>query len=209
MEDYTFKICLLGDSGTGKSSLLNRYCESVYNSSFSTTIGVDFKSHMFYSSKHDKNFKLHIWDTAGQEKFKSIVRSYFRKIAGCILVFDLSSFQSFKNLENWLDDLTNYSLKKPLIVLAGNKSDLKIRREVFSKDIDEFKEKYSLEYFEISVKENINLDELFEYIVDNVYNNLISKKIDMNEHDIKKNNKYESKKFSKKMKKKKDCCLIC
>ena len=118
-----FKIIIIGDSGTGKSSLMLRYTDDTFSEFHNTTIGVDFK---FKKLKiNDTYVGFHIWDTAGQEKFKSIIRSYYLNSDGIILVFDLNSKYTFDNLQYWIDEIKYTGRQKCPIILIGNKTDLK------------------------------------------------------------------------------------
>ena len=98
--DYLFKIVLVGDSGVGKSSLVLKYTDDVYNDNFISTIGVDFKIHTI--NINGKQVKLQIWDTAGQERFKSITASYYKGAHCIIFVYDITDSQSFLNLKKWI-----------------------------------------------------------------------------------------------------------
>ena len=111
MSDYShlFKILLIGDSGVGKSSIIMRYVDRVFNDRFTSTIGVDYKIKsisLYPGQNNEKIIKLHIWDTAGQEKFKTIVRSYYRGAQGIMVVYDISNKESFDSVEGWLSDIT-------------------------------------------------------------------------------------------------------
>ena len=187
--DYSLKLCILGDMGTGKTSLLERLCNNCFQTVYSSTIGVDFKTYNIYLKDPDKIIKLQIWDTAGQEQFLSIIRSYFRKMAGCILVYDLTDIHSFNNLKKWVDELEFYCLSKPVLSIVGNKSDLKNKViDQYSKD--SLKEKlnhFDIEFIDVSVKDNINIDYIFDNLVTRIYDNLINNPdIDFDDYDIKK-----------------------
>ena len=119
--DYIFKIVVLGDSGVGKTSFIYK----LNNDDFSkkgSTIGVDFSVHCV--EIENTLIKLQIWDTAGQEQFKSITKSYFRNVAGALLFFDISNNQSYKNLSHWIDELLNHDVVEESIFIIANKTDL-------------------------------------------------------------------------------------
>lgn len=97
---YLFKYIIIGDTGVGKSCLLLQFIDSKFKDKFEVTIGVEFGARMI--TVDDKNIKLQIWDTAGQEAFKSITRSYYRSAAGGLLVYDITKLDSFNNLQNWV-----------------------------------------------------------------------------------------------------------
>ena len=100
--DYVFKVLLIGDSGVGKSSLLMRFADDVFTGNFLPTIGVDFKIRT--TEANGSVVKLQMWDTAGQEKFKTIVSAYYKGAHGIILVYDITDRRSFMDLQSWLDE---------------------------------------------------------------------------------------------------------
>ena len=101
--DYIFKVLLVGNSVVGKSSLILRYVDQIWNDVFVPTIGVDFKVKSL--EIENKSIKLQIWDTAGQERFRNVISSYFKGAHGILLIFDITSRDSFKELENWLAEV--------------------------------------------------------------------------------------------------------
>jgi len=167
--DYVSKILLIGDAGCGKSSLINRYIDGEYNENYYNTIGVDFKIKLF--EKNGKKIKMNIWDTAGQEKFKSLVSSYYRNSDIIILVFDLTNQNTFKNIDKWYSDV-EYCCNKDKIklFLVGTKSD--VGKDKYIVDEIMIKEKciqYDMKYYETSAKKNHNLTELFNDIFEELY----------------------------------------
>lgn len=164
--DYLFKILLIGASNVGKSSIMSRYVDNIFNESYISTIGVDFKIKTL--EINNKIIKLQIWDTAGQERFKSITSSYYRGSSCIIVVFDLSDNNSFTDAMNiWLEEIKKNNEKNgstPLIYIVGNKSDKKIN--VNNIDMMKYKlEKLELgeiNYLEVSAKNNTNIEYLFE-----------------------------------------------
>ena len=159
--DNKFKIILIGESGTGKTSILLRFTENRFNEHHLPTIGVDFKSKWLLFDK--KSIKLQIWDTAGQERFKSITRSYYKNCHGWVAVYDITDEESFDKIE----ELINYYKEEseatiPFnIVLVGNKSDLDLERKVPTLKGKELASKYGIPFFESSVKNDSNIDEMF------------------------------------------------
>ena len=124
--DHLFKILLIGDSNVGKSSMLVRFTDGTFSDKFTTTIGVDYKirSIQIKVDDREKTIKLHIWDTAGQEKFKTITRTYYRGAQGIMIVYDVTNRNSFNNVKSWLSDIaTNGNMEVPKI-LIGAKCDL-------------------------------------------------------------------------------------
>ena len=164
--EYIFKIILIGSSSVGKSSILQRYIQKVFNESYSCTIGVDF----FMKSLDigEKSIKLQLWDTAGTEKFRSITTGYYRGTNAAFVVFDLTSKPTFDCLDEWIQNYYKYSNpdSEKNVVLIGNKSDLVNRREVNEEDIEKFANNNNLMYFETSAKDGKNIDECFYFIAE-------------------------------------------
>lgn len=169
--DYIFKILLLGNSGVGKSSLLIRFSDNAYDELFSTTIGIDFKMKTI-KLENDKNVKLQCWDTSGQEKFRSITNSYYRGTNGIILVYDVTSKDSFDNLKTWLEEIKDKT-DNISILLVGNKVDLNTKREVLYEEGKEFADLLNINFFETSAKENINTEKIFLKLAENIRENAI------------------------------------
>ena len=136
--NYIIKSAIIGDYGVGKTSIVSRYTSNRFHDGESPTLGVDFL-HKEIDYKENR-YKLQIWDTAGQEKFGSIVKSYIRDLNVCILVFDVNCKKSFNRVKQWLDDV-EYIVENPIyICLIGSKIDLDLR-EVTQEEIDVFTKK--------------------------------------------------------------------
>lgn len=157
--DYLFKIILMGDCNVGKTSFLYKLVENYNTKVYEPTIGVDFNSKIIEDSNNNK-IKLHIWDTAGQEKFRSIVETYYRDAAGVILIYDITKKSSFDNLEYWIKEIKLWNRNKnrvPMIIL-GNKIDNILQAEVTKQSGEEFAKKHNILYNEISILKEENLD---------------------------------------------------
>ena len=126
--DYIFKVLLVGNSDVGKSSLILRYVDQIWNDVFVPTIGVDFKVKSL--EIENKSIKLQIWDTAGQERFKNITASYYRGGNGVLVVYDITDRDSFENLNSWLIEIEKNANKNVYKLLIGNKCDLEDKRKV-------------------------------------------------------------------------------
>ena len=157
--DYLFKLIIIGDSGIGKSCLLNRFADDVYTDAYISTIGVDFKIRTI--EVNGRVCKLQIWDTAGQERFRTIISSYYRGAHGIILAYDITNSESFTNLEMWLTEVQHYATDQVKIILVGTKSDLNEKRKVAFTDAQEFAAKNRMEYIETSSKTTINVESAF------------------------------------------------
>ncbi len=158
--DFIFKILLLGNSDVGKSSLLLRYVDAVWNESFVPTIGVDFKVKTL--DIEDKKLKMQIWDTAGQERFRNVVSTYFRGSNGILLLYDITNRDSFKDLESWLIEIEKNSDENVLKILIGNKNDLEEERVISYDEGKAFAERNNMKFIETSAKLDTNVSEAFE-----------------------------------------------
>ena len=164
--EYIFKIILIGSSGVGKSSLLQRYIQKVFEDAYTCTIGVDF--FMKTIEVNDKTVKLQLWDTAGTEKYRSITTSYYRGAHCAFIVFDLTAIETFKNLSQWIESYykyCNHEFEKNVVII-GNKNDLEERRAISKEQIDEFIKMNNFSYFETSAKTGDNVDECFHFIAE-------------------------------------------
>jgi small GTP-binding protein len=141
--EKAIRLLTLGNSMVGKSSIILRYIENKFYDSYISTIGVDFFKKMVNIQK--KEYQLHIFDSAGQEKYKSISKQYYHRSEGIMLVFDLTSKSSFDSILNWIEDIENGAEKGIPIVLVGNKSDL-VDREVSKEEAEELASKKLAEF---------------------------------------------------------------
>ena len=173
---YEIKIIIVGKTGVGKTQILYRYTRQQFNSTFFATIGTDFESYTV--DLDDKIFKLLFLDTAGQEKFTSITRGYFKNVALAIIVYDITDPDSFKTLEQWYQDCQSYGPKNINMVLVGNKNDLEEKRKISINEGMDFAEKYNIVFFETSAKDGTNIDNVFKEIC-----KIINKNIDEGLYD--------------------------
>ena len=206
--DYLFKLLLIGDSGVGKSSLTLRFVDYTWDESFEPTIGVDFvrKFNIIIFQKivtldiKGKIAKLKIWDTSGQERFRSITTSYYKVPHGILVVYDITKRESFKNLNYWLSQIEQYSNNNILKLLIGNKCDLESKREVSFQEGKEFAEKNGMKFIETSAKTDQKVSEAFESFVDDFIRSMEKKLNKSNEENN--NNKEEIENENKELKKK-------
>jgi Ras-related protein Rab-1A len=166
--DHIFKILLIGDSGVGKTCMLLKFIDDTFNDWCTSTIGVDFKIKTI--TTNEKYVRLQLWDTTGLERFRSITKGYYRNSHGIIIVFDLTSMESFNNLVKWMNDVNKYkddykTDPHPYVILVGMKSDLVEKRKVNIEIINEFCIDNNVKYLEASAKNGNGIKEIF----DNMY----------------------------------------
>ncbi len=170
--DMQIKVLMIGDSGVGKTSMLIRYANDTFSSSFITTIGIDFKHKSLIID--DKNIKLQIWDTAGQERFRTITTSYFRSAQGIILVYDITDKTSLLSIKNWINKIHQHSDIGVNKILVGNKCDNNSERVISFEEGEKIAKEYDMEFFECSAKSDINISKLFTRISEQVVKRLLS-----------------------------------
>ncbi|XP_010476998.1 PREDICTED: ras-related protein RABA6b [Camelina sativa] len=171
--DYLFKAVLIGDSAVGKSNLLSRFSRDEFRLDSKPTIGVDFAYRNVRVA--DKTIKAQIWDTAGQERFRAITSSYYRGALGALLIYDITRRTTFENIKKWLSELRDFSSPDTVIVLVGNKSDLRQSREVEEEEGKTFAESEGLYFLETSALENQNVEEAFLSMIGRIHEVLTQK----------------------------------
>mmetsp|Transcript_14167 Transcript_14167/g.10216 ORF Transcript_14167/g.10216 Transcript_14167/m.10216 type:complete len:201 (+) Transcript_14167:39-641(+) len=167
---YLFKYIIIGDTGVGKSCLLLQFTDKRFRQQHDLTIGVEFGARNIQIS--NKNIKLQIWDTAGQESFKSITRSYYRGAAGALLVYDITRRDTFNHLTRWLEEVRQNGNPDMTIMLIGNKCDLDGRRQVSTEEGDRFAKENGLIFMETSAKTSFNVEEAFLETSKLIYGNI-------------------------------------
>jgi len=165
--DYLYKVVLIGDSGVGKSNLLSRFTRNEFNLETKSTIGVEFATRSIQADT--KTIKAQIWDTAGQERYRAITSAYYRGAVGALLVYDIAKNATFKNVERWLTELRENAATNIVIMLVGNKSDLRHLREVPTETAKEFAEKNGLSFIETSALDSTNVELAFQTILTEIY----------------------------------------
>ena len=178
--DYLFKLLIIGDSGVGKSSLMNRFSDNIFNETFINTIGVDFKIRTI--NMDGKMIKLQIWDTAGQERFRTIVSSYYRGAHGIMVVFDITNKESFENIRMWYEEIKKHASGSVKKILIGNKSDFETKRQVEYSEGKELADSLNMDYIETSAKTALNVEKAFYDLAILLQNNMVvsNNKTDIN-----------------------------
>ena len=190
------KIITLGNSAVGKSSFILKYTDNVFSLDYLTTLGVDYK-HKKIKLKNGKDVRLRIFDTAGQERFKSVSASFVKKADGVILIYDIGEKDSFEAVENWIKSIREIGKDKLPIILVGNKCDLSDdKRQVSLKEGQDKANEFNIPFYETSCKEGINIKEVFEKLIDDI--------IEKGNKNI--NREYKILNKGKKGKKKEKCC---
>lgn len=166
--DLEYNIITLGESGVGKTSIINRYVDDTFNNDEISTFGIK-RSFKIYTVNNGKNLKINLIDTGGQEKYRSLSVNYFRNVDVVLFVFDLNQKLSFENLQIWINYFNENNNGKYVKekFLIGNKNDLE--NNVEKNLIDEFSKKNKLIYWEISAKTSYQINELFQFIADELY----------------------------------------
>lgn len=167
---YLFKVVIMGEGAVGKSSLIQRLCDGVFNENIPSTGGVADRRKVM--DILERKVTLHIWDTAGQEKFRGINRMYYRNAAGAILVFDLTRLETFKKLESWLAEFKE-AVSDGELILVGSKLDLIDKREVSEVQAKAFALLHGMSYIETSAKQDESVNEAFATLGENILNKIL------------------------------------
>eukprot|EP00301_Raphidiophrys_heterophryoidea_P019660 c4547_g1_i1.p1 GENE.c4547_g1_i1~~c4547_g1_i1.p1 ORF type:complete len:228 (-),score=67.09 c4547_g1_i1:30-677(-) len=171
--DFLFKIVLIGDSGVGKSNLLSRFTRNEFTLESKSTIGVEFATRSIQTD--GKTIKAQIWDTAGQERYRAITSAYYRGAVGALLVYDIAKHASFENVERWLKELRDHASQNIVIMLVGNKCDLRHLRAVPTAEAQSMAEKHSLSFIETSALDATNVEVAFQMLLTDIHKALARK----------------------------------
>lgn len=163
-DEGLIKLVMVGDSGVGKSCLLDKFLDDSSTNNFISTIGVDIRSREMYVN--NKRVKIQVWDTGGQQRYRPVLASCYRGALGVIIVFDVTNMISFKNIKQWLVEVEEFSTDSTIPrMLVGNKADLSDRREVGANVAEEFARQHNITYIETSVIGKENIKEAFLELV--------------------------------------------
>jgi len=174
--DFLLKIIIIGEAGTGKSCLLHHFTQNRFKEHSQHTIGVEFSSRTVKLG--EKKVKLQLWDTAGQERFRSVTRSYYRGAAGAIMVYDISSRESFTNLSRWLADAKALASPNLVTVLVGNKSDMEDSREVDWTEASQWAAENDVQFLEASSLTGENVETPFMLVARSILLSIESGQLD-------------------------------
>ena len=157
--NYLFKYIIVGDPSVGKSNLLMKFAHNKFTDEYQATIGVEFGAKNIEFD--NQIYRIQIWDTAGQENFRSITRAYYKNSVCAMVVYDITSISSFQHVQNWIEDIRNQSPKTVLIILVGNKIDLEDKRAVSYDEGNDFAIKNGIIFAETSAKTGDGIEEIF------------------------------------------------
>lgn len=160
--DIMIKALLIGDSTVGKTSIIGKYLDKNFSDKTKNTVGIDFKN--IKLKIDEENIYLQLWDTAGQEKYRSMTTSYYRGVNIIIIVFDVTNKISFEHVKDWIDNINNFAKMNVIKILVGNKIDLNDLRVISFDDGKKVADFYSIKYYETSAKTREGIVEMFENI---------------------------------------------
>ena len=191
--DLVYKILLLGDSEVGKSCFLMRYADNVFVDNYITTIGLDYKL-KYVQLDSGQVIKVQLWDTAGQDRYRTIAKNYYKGSHGILLLYDVTKTSSFENIREWIKDIREEVYEKAIIFLIGNKIDKKDQIKIKTEEGEKLAEEFNIPFFEASAKSGENVDEIFKAL----YKKISEVYVDIQQEG--------GRKLSIKNKKNKKCC---
>ena len=173
--DYKFKVVFIGDAGVGKTQIIIRYVRNIFDEGYPSSTGVVFTSKII--EFESKKIMLQLWDTAGQEKYRSLIKSYYKDFHLIVFVYAIDDKDSFNSISNyWVKDVTTNTNKKPKFLLVGNKCDLKKDESVSTEEAQEYAKKNEMEFIEVSAKEGTNINDMFKSSIEKLLNDMKKEK---------------------------------
>ena len=167
---YLFKYIIIGDPSVGKSNLLLKFANNKFSEDYQATIGVEFGAKNLEINK--KFYRIQVWDTAGQENFRSITRSYYKNSVCAMVVYDVTNKKSFDNIQKWIQDVQSQSPKTISIILIGNKIDLDEKRVINYEEGNDFAMKNGFVFTETSAKTGQGVEEIFKKSAEEIIRNM-------------------------------------
>ena len=164
-QEKTVSILTVGETQVGKTSLILRFIDRVFYYDTKTTIGVDFKVKRI--NLLNKNVLVKIWDSAGQERFKTVTRQYYKNAEGVMLIYDVTSQKSFSMIEEWFKSIIENKRKDAQVILIGNKKDM-VNRVISAEQGESLAKKFEIKYYETSALSGENVDQVFEELAENI-----------------------------------------
>jgi Rab family protein len=170
--DHLYKIIIIGDTSVGKTALLSKYLKGIFPTSPLSTVATEFATKII-QIKEGGYIKAQIWDTAGEEKYKSITYHHYKKSVGGLIVYDITKRSTFENVKNWYNDLIYKAEKGCIIALIGNKLDLVEKngkkREVSKEEAQSYAEDNHMLFYETSAYNGNNINDIFEELMQTIY----------------------------------------
>ena len=202
--ELLYKIIIIGDTCVGKSNILSRYLKDEFREDSKSTVGVELGT-KFLKVK-DVGIKIQIWDTAGQERYKSITSSYYKGSHGCFIVYDITNESSFENVDKWYQQAQKEASKDVSIILVGNKCDLEEQRKVSKEKGEEKAKQFNIPFFETSALSKIKIDDIFNEMVNNIFERTGGPKNDDDDIEIINENDNKAISLNSQEQQKKGCC---
>ena len=165
--DCVYKVLLLGDSTVGKTCILLKYTDKIFQETHMMTIGLDYRLKTM-TLKSGKEVKLQIWDTAGQDRFRSITKNYYKGSHGIILIYDITSISTFENVKSWVSQIHEEISDKVVIYLVANKIDMEEERKIKKEEGIQLAEELGVPFIETSAKTGENIDDIFNDIIERI-----------------------------------------
>ena len=166
--DYLYKLIIVGDSFVGKTNIMSQYIRKEFSLNTKSTVGVEFGAKII--KIENKLIKAQIWDTAGEERYRSVTNAYYKGAKGAFVVYDITNKLSFESVEKWIQDLKINSDHNITLLLIGNKKDLEDKREVSKEEGEEKAKTFGLGFIETSACTGENIDKAFETMLKEVFN---------------------------------------
>ena len=166
--DYLYKLIIVGDSFVGKTNIMSQYIRKEFSLNTKSTVGVEFGAKII--KIENKMIKAQIWDTAGEERYRSVTNAYYKGAKGAFVVYDITNKLSFESIEKWIQDLKINSDHNITLLLIGNKKDLEDKREVSKEEGEEKAKTFGLGFIETSACTGENIDKAFETMLKEVFN---------------------------------------
>ena len=208
VDEIKYKLIVIGDENVGKTSIINRFKSNQFTGEYEPTVGLDFQSMSLYID--DQNVTLLLYDTAGQEKYRSLIPLYTKDAHIILLIYDISNYNSFTNVEKWYDSLSNVNKEEAIFFLVGNKVDLVEERKVKEEEGKTFAEEHSFIFQEISALTGDGIQELFmNKLLTQIRTHLLNKdkfNQEQEEENLRLKLQGSSEKILRNQKSKKCCC---
>ena len=208
VDEIKYKLIVIGDENVGKTSIINRFKSNQFTGEYEPTVGLDFQSMSLYID--DQNVTLLLYDTAGQEKYRSLIPLYTKDAHIILLIYDISNYDSFTNVEKWYDALSNVNKEEAIFFLVGNKVDLVEERKVKEEEGKEFAEQHNFIFQEISALTGDGIQELFmNKLLNQIRTHLLNKdkfNQEQEEENLRLKLQGSSEKILRNQKNKKCCC---